>query len=69
MPKTTMAASIATRAKPVMYLTVLMGLPPSLALRFWSAVLTEDVLFFLAGAASARPSTEMPSSGVMLSAG
>ena len=70
-PKIRIAATKAIITMPVMYLTVLTGLPPSLALRFSSAVFTEEVLFFLDldASASARPSTEMPSRGVMLSAG
>ena len=54
---------------PVMYLTVRAGFPFSLALRFFSAVFTEDVRFFLAGADAASSSTRIPSTGVMLSAG
>ena len=65
------AARNATITTPVMYLTVLVGLLLSLALRLSSAVLTEDVLFLLDldALASGSPSTATPSRGVMLSAG
>ena len=70
-PKTRIAAKNATITNPVMYLTVLVGLLPSFTLRLSSAVLTEDVLFFLDldADASGSPSTATPSMGVMLSAG
>jgi hypothetical protein len=68
MENASTAATMASTANPVMYLTVLAGFPVAFSLRLNSAVLTEEVLFLEVGA-GARFSTLMPSTGVMLSAG
>ena len=68
MENASTAATMASTANPVMYLTVLAGFPVAFSLRLNSAVLTEEVLFLVA-AAGARFSTLIPSTGVMLSAG
>ena len=68
MENASTAATMASTANAVMYLTVLAGFPVAFSLRLNSAVLTEEVLLFVL-AAGARFSTLIPSTGVMLSAG